>query len=133
MACEEEREGVLLTKVSRKPPTFRAETTDDKGNSVIVALQKSPRPTRGWTVMLPNGEGLYFATRRKACKYIADLEVVEVGPPNTPDVAVVSPEHHADLTEATHMKDGLGNPIRPGGTMANATDEQLTEIEATDD
>jgi hypothetical protein len=78
MAAESEREGVVLTRVSKKPVTFRAETTDDKGNPIVVALQKSPRPTRGWNVMLPQGEGLYFATRRKACKYIADLQTVEI-------------------------------------------------------
>jgi hypothetical protein len=105
MAAESEREGVLLTLVCKKPRTFRAETTDDKGNSVIVALQKAAPPSRGYTVMLPDGNGVMFPTRRKALKYIADLEVTEV--------------------EAAPIKDGLGNPIRPGGTMANATDEQL--------
>ena len=79
IARESEREGVLLTRVSRKPPTFRAETVDDNGNSIIVALQKAPRPMRGYTVLLPNGEGVVFPTRRKACKYIADLQVTEVG------------------------------------------------------
>jgi len=78
MANEEEREGVLLTRVCKKPPTFRAETTDSKGQPIVVALQKAPRGSRGYTVMLPKGEGLYFPTRRKACKYIADLETVEV-------------------------------------------------------
>ena len=79
IARESEREGVLLTKVCRKPPTFRAETTDDQGNSIIVALQKTdPRMGRSWTVMLPQGEGFTFPTRRKALKYIADLETVEV-------------------------------------------------------
>jgi len=78
IAGENEREGVLLTKVSRKPPTFKAETTDDKGQPIVVALQKSPRPTRGWIVMLPKGEGLYFPTRRKACKYIGDLQTTVV-------------------------------------------------------
>jgi hypothetical protein len=91
--------------VCKKPRTFRAETTDDKGNSVIVALQKAAPPSRGYTVMLPDGLGVMFPTRRKALKYIADLEV--------------------QATEATEATDGLGNPIRPGGTMANATDEQL--------
>ena len=78
IARESEREGVLLTKVSRKPPTFRAETVDDKGNPIIVALQKAPKPMRGWTVMLPKGEGILFPTRRKACKYIGDLQTVEM-------------------------------------------------------
>lgn len=78
MARESEREGVLLTKVSTKPPTFRAETTDDQGNSIIVALQKAPKPMRGWTVMLPKGEGIFFKTRRAACKYIGDLQTTAV-------------------------------------------------------
>ena len=78
IARESMREGVLLTKVSRKPPTFKAETLDEAGNRIVVALQKAPKPMRGWTVMLPKGEGLYFATRRKACKYIGDLQTTEV-------------------------------------------------------
>jgi hypothetical protein len=78
VARESEREGVLLTKVCRKPPTFRAETVDDEGNQIVVALQKAPKGSRGYTVMLPKGEAVYFPTRRKACKYIGDLQTTVV-------------------------------------------------------
>lgn len=71
---ESEREGVLLTQVSRKPPTYRAETVSDSGQPITVALQKSPRPTRGWNVLLPKGERMHFRTRRLACKFIGLLQ-----------------------------------------------------------
>lgn len=77
MARESEREGVLLTKVCRKPPTFKAETVDDEGNVVTVAIQKAPRLTRGWNVLLPKGERMYFATKRKACKFVGLLQHAE--------------------------------------------------------
>jgi hypothetical protein len=121
MASEEEREGVLLTRVSKKPPTFRAETTDDKGQLITVAIQKSPRPTRGWNVLLPKGERMYFATRRKALKWVSLLQATvdetetvcgECRAPEdnhklscstrvVPEVQFVSPALHAELTEAT--------------------------------
>jgi hypothetical protein len=42
-------------------------------------------------------------------------------------------QEEATLLEEDEMKDGLGNPIRPGGTMANATDEQLGALTEEDD
>lgn len=77
MARESEREGVLLTKVCKKPPTFKAESLDDAGNLVTVALQKLPRPMRGYTVMLPKGEGIVCQTLRKACKFVSTLQVTQ--------------------------------------------------------
>ena len=67
-AREQEREGVLLTRSSSKPPAFRAETTDDQGNPIVVMLRAAAKGLRGWDVLLPNGQGMFFATRRKACK-----------------------------------------------------------------
>jgi hypothetical protein len=76
MARENEREGVLLTKINRKPPTFKAETQDDEGNLIEVGLQKAAPPLRGWNVLLPKGERQYFRTRRVACKFIGLLQTV---------------------------------------------------------
>lgn len=78
MAREQEREGVLMTRVSRKPSTFRCETTDDAGNTIEVALQAAPRGVRGWNVLLPKGGRQFFATRRKALKFIGLLQVTPI-------------------------------------------------------
>jgi hypothetical protein len=114
LAGEHEREGVLLTRMSRRPPVFKCETLDDKGNNITVAMSKMTKPNRGWLVRMPAGEAHAFRTQRDALKFIGGLQVEVV---------------------EDHMKDGLGNPIRPGGTMANATDEQLgaAPIKETDD
>ena len=91
IARETEREGVLLTKVCKKPPTFRAESLDDQGNLITTALQKDPRPLRGYTVMLPGGIGHRFPTLRKACKFVGLLQATEA----TEDEATEATEDEA--------------------------------------
>ena len=111
MARESEREGVLLSLIAKLPRTYRAETVDAEGNSIVVALKKSPRPTRGWDVLLPQGEGLHFATKREALKFIGLLTVEferATQPENTED----------ELTEAARkaeMQPVSGLPTDAGG------------------
>lgn len=79
----EEREfgEILLTRIKRKPPVYKCETTDDNGNPVVVALEKMPKGTKGWVVRLPKDEASMFKTRRQALNYVLDLQVQKVEEP----------------------------------------------------
>jgi hypothetical protein len=112
MAREKEREGVLMTRVERKPPRWFLEHADANGVVINGALAANPKSREhGYTLMLEGGGIHEFKTQRKALAFFSRLQKV-------------------DPVE-DHMKDGLGNPIRPGGTIANATDEQLAVEAAT--
>lgn len=82
VGTEEMHGDILLTRVERKPPTWKAETSDSKGQPVICALQKAPKGSRGFNVILPGGNLVGFATKRIALKFIAHLEA-EGQPPKS--------------------------------------------------
>lgn len=71
---ETEREGVLVTRINRKPPTYKCETVDSNGLQVVTGLKKSAPPLRGYEVLLPKGESIYCKTKRAALRFIASLE-----------------------------------------------------------
>lgn len=84
---EMEREGVLMTRISRKPPVFKCETVDSNGKMVTTGLKKSAPPLRGYEVLLPKGEAIYCPTQRAALRIIASLEteVIDVPHVQTPE------------------------------------------------
>jgi hypothetical protein len=102
---------VLILRAKRKPPQYKLEQSDINGVMIEAALIKAPKLERGWYLLLPGGGERHFRTKRRALDFFSRLQHI---PDTEPDIE-------------DHMKDGLGNPIRPGGTMANATDEQLAD------
>lgn len=112
MARESEREGVLMTRVGKKPVTYRCETTDAKGNIITVGLQKLAPPLRGWSALLPKGVAFTFHTRRDALKFIGDLQTEVVEPPEEDK----APFSHNDVDEdgAIIDVDTDGNPMEYG-------------------
>ena len=69
---------ILVTRVNRKPPAYKCETTDDKGNQVVVALEKAQKGVKGWVVYLEQGAAQIFRYKRQAMAWIADLQVTQV-------------------------------------------------------
>ena len=86
MARESEREGVLMTRVQRKPARFFLESTDANGVVIQGALQALPKGRRGYTLMLEGGGIHEFKTQRRALKFFASLEKVEPTPEDVPHV-----------------------------------------------
>jgi len=60
-------EGVLITRIKRKPPSYRLEYVRDDGKVMAAMLVKAPKGIKGYDVVL-DGEGNAFhaPTRRKA-------------------------------------------------------------------
>jgi hypothetical protein len=83
---------ILLTRVSRKPPAYKCETTDINGNAVVLALEKATKPIKGWVVYLPDGKAEGFRIKREAMAFISALQVTEAAPINVPHTRAVEPE-----------------------------------------
>lgn len=77
MAREQEREGVLMTQVQKKPARFFLEHEDANGVVINGALQALPKGRRGYTLMLPEGGIHEFKTQRRALKFFSLLQKVE--------------------------------------------------------
>jgi len=78
MARENEREGVLMTRVQRQPARFFLEHFDASGVKIQGALQQLPKGTRGYDLMLEGGGVHSFKTQRRALKFFARLQKLEV-------------------------------------------------------
>ncbi len=77
MARESEREGVLMTRVQRKPPRFYLEAYDGNGCTINGALQALPKGQRGYSLMLEGGGLHEFKTQRRALKFFSRLEKID--------------------------------------------------------
>lgn len=79
MARELEREGVLLTRIGRKPPRYRMELPLDNGTVKAAMLIKAPKGNKGYHVVLDDaGNGYAAPTKRKAIKAFTELQSAEV-------------------------------------------------------
>jgi hypothetical protein len=76
MAREQEREGVLMTRVNRVPARFFLEHEDANGEVIQGALQAKPKGQRGYTLLLEGGGIHEFKTQRRALKFFASLQYV---------------------------------------------------------
>lgn len=76
MAREQEREGVLMTRVNKKPARFFLEHSDANGVVINGALQALPK---GYSLLLPDGGIHEFKTQRKALKFFSRLQKLEEG------------------------------------------------------
>lgn len=89
MAREFERDGVLLTRIGRKPPRYRMELPLDNGTVKAAMLIKAPKGNKGYHVVLDDvGNGYAAPTKRKAIKAFTELqsaEVVDVPHVDTPE------------------------------------------------
>lgn len=76
---EREFANILLTRVSRKPPAYKCETTDDDGQMIVVGLEKAPKGIKGWLLHTPHAnEPQFFRTRRDALMHVSSLQVTKV-------------------------------------------------------
>ncbi len=100
---------VLVTKTRNKPPTWDLEKANAEGKVDKCRLFKtSSRDRRGWLLHMGRDAIKYFRTRRQAVNFFSRLVAVPDDAPHTadgadldrPDEAIVSPEHHAELSEA---------------------------------
>jgi hypothetical protein len=75
LGTETFEEGVLVTRIKRKPPSYRLEQVMDDGRLKVAMLVKAPKGQSGYDVVL-DGYGLGFRapTRRKALRRFVALE-----------------------------------------------------------
>lgn len=69
VGTETEEHGVFLTRIERKPSSWRLEQYVD-GEKMIALLRKLPRGLKGWEVHILGGENqaliLRYGTRKQA-------------------------------------------------------------------
>lgn len=113
MAAEQEREGVYMTRVQKKPTRWFLESYDANSEKITGAMQANPKGQRGYTLMLEGGGIHEFKTQRRALKFFSRLEKLVPEVAETPvedpaldqaDVAIVSPAEHAALQAACDAK-----------------------------
>lgn len=83
MARENEREGVLMTIVQKRPLSYMLEHVDANGVKVQGVLRKASKShkVRGWHLLVEGGNRKDFRTQRRALKFFSRLQKVEERPP----------------------------------------------------
>lgn len=77
MSRECEREGVLMTRVDRKPPSWMLEHMDANGAIIKGVLRDAKPGNRGYDLLLEGGGLHMFKTRRQALQFFSRLQRVE--------------------------------------------------------
>lgn len=74
LGTETLEEEMLITRIDRKPPSYRVEYVRDDGKVMAAMLVKAPKGERGYDVVLDGqGAGFRAPTRRKALLAFAEL------------------------------------------------------------
>lgn len=73
VGTETMEEEILITRILRKPPSYRLEYVRDDGKVMAAMLVKSPKGTKGYDVVLDGLNGFHAPTRRKALVAFGEL------------------------------------------------------------
>lgn len=70
---------ILFTRLSRKPPAWKAERIEEDGSIVACAVQKAPKGQRGWDVIVPSSSDKGEAGIRtvRVPTWAATIKVIE--------------------------------------------------------
>jgi len=82
LGTESYEESILITRIKRKPPSYRLEYVREDGKVMAAMLLKSAKPQKGYDVLLDGLHGFHAPTRRQALRAFGEMhKTLEQGAP----------------------------------------------------